>query len=33
MPADKALFIHFALGKALEDSGDYARAFEHLRAG
>ena len=33
MPADKALFIHFALGKALEDSGDYARAFEHLRQG
>ena len=33
LPADKALYIHFALAKALEDSGDYARAFEHLRKG
>lgn len=30
---DKALYIHFALAKALEDSGDYVRAFEHLRKG
>ena len=33
LPADKAPFIHFALAKALEDSGDYPRAFEHLRKG
>jgi tetratricopeptide (TPR) repeat protein len=33
LPADKAPFIHFALAKALEDIGDYARAFEHLRKG
>jgi len=33
LPADKALYIHFALAKALEDSGDYTRAFEHLRQG
>jgi len=26
-------FIHFALAKALEDCGDYARAFEHFRKG
>lgn len=26
-----ALFIHFALAKALEDCGDYGRAFAHLR--
>jgi tetratricopeptide (TPR) repeat protein len=26
-------FIHFALGKALEDCGDFGRAFEHLRKG
>jgi len=30
---DQALYIHFALAKALEDSGDYTRAFEHLRQG
>jgi len=29
----KSPFIHFALAKALEDSGDYARAFEHFRKG
>jgi tetratricopeptide (TPR) repeat protein len=29
----QALQIHFALAKALEDSGDYVRAFEHLRKG
>ncbi len=30
---DDALHIHFALAKALEDTGDYSRAFEHLRQG
>jgi tetratricopeptide (TPR) repeat protein len=30
---DKALYVHFALAKALEDVGDYVRAFEHLRQG
>ena len=29
----KAMNIHFALAKALEDSGDYPRAFEHFRKG
>jgi tetratricopeptide (TPR) repeat protein len=29
----KRLYIHFALGKALEDVGDYRRAFEHLLEG
>jgi tetratricopeptide (TPR) repeat protein len=33
LSADKALYIHFALAKALDDVGDYVRAFEHLRAG
>ena len=33
LPADKAVYIHFALAKALDDVGDYARAFEHLRQG
>jgi tetratricopeptide (TPR) repeat protein len=33
LPAGQAVCIHFALAKALEDSGDYARAFEHLREG
>ena len=33
LPVQKAPFIHFALGKALEDIGDYARSFEHLRIG
>jgi tetratricopeptide (TPR) repeat protein len=33
LPIDKALYIHFALAKALDDSGDYERAFEHLRKG
>jgi tetratricopeptide (TPR) repeat protein len=28
LPADKMQYIHFALGKALEDVGDYRRAFE-----
>ncbi len=26
-------FLHFALGKALEDGGDYGRAFEHFSRG
>jgi len=33
LPADKRLHVHFALGKALEDVGDYPRAFEHLLQG
>lgn len=33
MSADKSPYLHFALAKALEDCGDYARAFEHLRKG
>jgi tetratricopeptide (TPR) repeat protein len=33
LPANKALYIHFALAKALQDCGDYARAFAHLRLG
>ena len=30
---NKVMGIHFTLSKALEDCGDYVRAFEHLRAG
>jgi tetratricopeptide (TPR) repeat protein len=33
VPPDNALFIHYALAKALEESGDYERAFAHLRRG
>jgi tetratricopeptide (TPR) repeat protein len=33
LPADKAPYIHFALAKAVEDCGDYAGAFAHLRRG
>ena len=33
LSANQALHIHFALAKALEDCGDYARAFEHLKKG
>jgi tetratricopeptide (TPR) repeat protein len=33
LPISKTLQIHFALAKALEDCGEYARAFEHLRKG
>jgi len=33
LPADKAVYTHFALAKALDDVGDYALAFEHLRQG
>ena len=31
--AGSAPFIHYALAKALEESGDYGRAFGHLRKG
>jgi tetratricopeptide (TPR) repeat protein len=30
LPPEKMVYAHFALGKALEDIGDYPRAFEHL---
>lgn len=33
LPSDKSLYVHFALGKALDDIGDYARAFEHFHQG
>ncbi len=33
LPADKMLFVDFALAKALDDIGDYARAWEHLVRG
>lgn len=33
LPEAKRLYIHFALAKALDDIGDYARAFEHMFAG
>jgi len=33
LPISKAPFLHFALAKALEDIGDHARAFEHMRKG
>ncbi len=33
LAASQALQIHFGLAKALEDCGDYVRAFEHLRRG
>lgn len=33
LSVNKMLHIHFALAKALEDTGDYARSFEHLRQG
>jgi tetratricopeptide (TPR) repeat protein len=29
----KVVHVHFALGKALDDTGDYQRAFEHLLQG
>lgn len=31
LPAGKALMVHFALAKALDDAGDYERAWEHLQ--
>jgi tetratricopeptide (TPR) repeat protein len=33
IPANKAVYIHFALAKALEDIGEYDRAFQHLLEG
>jgi tetratricopeptide (TPR) repeat protein len=30
---EQSPFVHFALAKALEDSGDYARALRHLQRG
>ncbi|HEX4145068.1 MAG TPA: tetratricopeptide repeat protein [Pirellulales bacterium] len=33
LPPSKLLYVHFALGKALEDVGDYPRAFEHWLQG
>jgi tetratricopeptide (TPR) repeat protein len=30
---ERAVYVHFALAKALEDCGDYARAFSHLHLG
>jgi tetratricopeptide (TPR) repeat protein len=30
LQAEKALFVHFALAKALDDIGDYDRAWKHL---
>jgi len=33
LPEDTALCVHFALAKALDDVGDYVRAFEHLCQG
>ncbi|HEX4143943.1 MAG TPA: sulfotransferase [Pirellulales bacterium] len=33
LPPDKMLYVHFALGKALDDVGDYRRGFEHLLQG
>jgi predicted Zn-dependent protease len=32
LPDEDRCFFEFALGKALEDSGDYARSFAHLTA-
>jgi len=33
LTADKMLYIYFALAKALDDIGEYHRAFEYLRKG
>ena len=33
LSANQAIYINFALAKALEDTQDYARSFEHLRKG
>ena len=33
VPADRMVYVHFALGKALEDVGEYNRAFEQWIAG
>jgi tetratricopeptide (TPR) repeat protein len=33
LPVTALPYVHFALGKALEDTKDFGRAFEHLRFG
>jgi tetratricopeptide (TPR) repeat protein len=33
LSAEEGPLVHFALAKALDDIGDYGRAFEHLRKG
>lgn len=33
LPASDALYVHFALAKALEDAGEYTRAFGHFEQG
>ncbi|HEY1784247.1 MAG TPA: tetratricopeptide repeat protein [Pirellulales bacterium] len=33
LPGDKKVFMHFAIGKALEDVGDYPAAFGHFLQG
>ncbi len=33
LPAPQAAFAHFALGKALDECGEYERAFRHFRKG
>ncbi|HXQ10472.1 MAG TPA: sulfotransferase [Caulobacteraceae bacterium] len=33
VPAEEQVQLHYALGKALEDRGDYAASFEHYTAG
>jgi tetratricopeptide (TPR) repeat protein len=33
LPPNKALYAHFALAKAFDDTGDYVRAFDHMREG
>jgi tetratricopeptide (TPR) repeat protein len=33
LPPTQAVYLHFALGKGLEDAGDYPRAFEHFLRG
>lgn len=33
LPEEKRIYLHFALAKALDDTGDYAGAFEHMAQG
>jgi tetratricopeptide (TPR) repeat protein len=33
LPEKKSPYVHFALARAFEDIGDYAKAFRHLRKG
>ncbi len=33
LPKSEMIYIHFALAKAFEESGDYTRAFGHMRLG